>query len=155
MDELVIRRACAQDAPRLTAIAHAAKRHWGYPDSLLALWARDLNVSPNAIEDDLIFCAALASDIVGFYAVSQEGNWFELEHMWVHPDYMKRGYGARLFAHALATVRAHGGQALRIASDPNAEGFYLRMGARRIGEEPSTPAGRMLPLLLFDLEEST
>jgi hypothetical protein len=39
---------------------------------------------------------------------------------------------------------------LRIASDPFAEGFYRRMGARRVGVVPSTPRGRTLPLLLLD-----
>jgi hypothetical protein len=32
-------------------------------------------------------------------------------------------------------------------------GFYRRMGARRVDEVPSTPAGRMLPLLVVDLGE--
>jgi hypothetical protein len=34
-----------------------------------------------------------------------------------------------------------------ITADPNAEGFSTRLGARRVGEVPSTPAGRMLPRL--------
>ncbi len=46
---------------------------------------------------------------------------------------------------------ASGGATLRIASDPNAEGFYLKMGARRVGETPSQPEGRALPLLLLEV----
>jgi len=35
-----------------------------------------------------------------------------------------------------------------IDADPNAEGFYLKMGAERVGESPSgSIPGRMLPLL--------
>jgi len=37
---------------------------------------------------------------------------------------------------------------LEIGSDPNAEHFYLRMSARRIGDRP---AGRPLPLLAYIL----
>jgi hypothetical protein len=44
-------------------------------------------------------------------------------------------------------LRAEGVERLRIASDPNALGFYEKMGARRIGDVPATPAGRTLPLL--------
>ena len=44
---------------------------------------------------------------------------------------------------------ALGVTALSIESDPHAEGFYLRLGARRIGEVPSTLPGRVLPLLEF------
>ena len=41
---------------------------------------------------------------------------------------------------------------MSIQSDPYAEGFYLAMGAVRVGELESTVTpGRMLPLLRFDL----
>jgi hypothetical protein len=39
-----------------------------------------------------------------------------------------------------------------IVSDPNAEGFYLRMGAQRSGEVESTPRGRYLPKLIYTLK---
>jgi GNAT superfamily N-acetyltransferase len=74
--------------------------------------------------------------------------------MWVDPPYLRRGIGARLLAHAMETVRGLGGTELRVASDPNAEGFYRRMGARRVGEAPSTPPGRVLPLLIVDVARS-
>jgi GNAT superfamily N-acetyltransferase len=146
-----IRRAAAADAPALTRIAHAAKRHWGYGDYLIALWTADLTVTPVVIEADPVYCAVIGSDVVGFYALSREGAAFELEHMWVDPPSMRTGIGARLFRHALETAHALGGRTLTIASDPNAEGFYRRMGARRVGSAPSKPAGRELPLLVVDL----
>ncbi len=66
--------------------------------------------------------------------------------MWVDPQHIGVGLGASLFSHAVGTVRAMGGSLLRIASDPDAEGFYLRMGARRVGVVPSKPPGRELPV---------
>jgi hypothetical protein len=38
-----------------------------------------------------------------------------------------------------------------IASDPHAEGFYRRLGARRVRWVASKPAGRRLPRLALDL----
>lgn len=35
--------------------------------------------------------------------------------------------------------------------DPHAEGFYLAMGARRVGDAPSTPRGRTLLLLVLEV----
>src|SRR5438034_25922 len=64
---------------------------------------------------------------------------------------LPRAVGARMFEHAVATLRADSARVLRIASDPYAEGFYLRMGARRVGEWPSTPSGRTLPLLVWEV----
>ena len=71
------------------------------------------------------------------------------EHMWVRPKEIGSGVGRSLFAHLLEQLHAMGATRLRIASDPHAEGFYRRMGARRVGRVPSTPAGRYLPLLAF------
>ncbi len=146
-----IRSAGAADAAALTRIAHAAKRHWGYPEAWIQLWEGDLTVHPRFIATHRVECAIEMDRVVGFYALSREASSFELEHMWVDPQHMGKGIGARLFEHALDTVRALGGGRLAIAADPNAEGFYQRMGARRVGEVPSTPEPRTLPLLVVDV----
>jgi hypothetical protein len=50
-----------------------------------------------------------------------------------------------------SAIGALGGARLDIAADPHAEGFYLHVGAHRVGVVPSTPAGRVLPLLAVHL----
>lgn len=151
MSDLVIRRADPADAPALTRVAHLAKRHWGYADELMALWARDLTPTPAFVEAHPVYCGLAGTEIAGFHALSRDGATFELEHMWVRPAHMGAGVGARLFHHAVALARRLGGASLEIVSDPHAEGFYLRMGAGRVGVVASTPPGRELPLLVLDL----
>lgn len=80
-----------------------------------------------------------------------EGATRVLEHLWVAPTHIGTGIGRRLVAHATERLRAEGVRTVRIESDPNAEGFYVKMGARRVGEVASTPAGRTLPLLVLTL----
>ena len=82
---------------------------------------------------------------MGVYALLFSGADCELEHFWVMPTHMGAGVGRALFEHAVERCRAIGSRRLWINADPNATGFYERMGARRVGEVPSTPAGRMLP----------
>lgn len=94
----------------------------------------------------------IISLIIGFYALSRQGETFELEHLWVNPQHMGTGVGALLFEHAVRTIRSMGGSVLNIASDPHAEGFYLRMGAIRVGEVPSRPEWRTLPSLTLVIE---
>jgi GNAT superfamily N-acetyltransferase len=147
-----IQAACPTDAQRLTAIAHAAKRHWGYSDELIALWGADLTLTPEFIANHPVFCAVRNGEIAGFYALSCQENACELEHMWVEPAHIGTGVGACLFQHAVQTVRSLGRSALTIVSDPHAEGFYRRMGARRVGEAPSRPKGRTLPLMTLMIE---
>ena len=151
---VAIRRARSTDAGRLTAIAHAAKRHWRYPARWIRLWRDDLTVRPAFIRTHPVYCAVRDGDIVGFYALSGSGSEHELEHMWIDPDHMGSRIGSALFGHALATVRSRRGRRLTIAADPNAEGFYRALGARRIGEIASRPAGRVLPLLRVELRKT-
>jgi len=149
--DLAIRAAEPADADRLTGIAHAAKRHWGYPEAWIALWRADLTVTAEFIRAHSVYCAIADTEIVAFYALSREQGAFELEHLWVDPPHLRRGIGARLLQHAARTVQSLGGSALNIVADPNAEDFYRRLGARRVGAVPSQPPGRELPLLVLEL----
>jgi GNAT superfamily N-acetyltransferase len=146
-----IRKAQSGDGRELTRIAHAAKRFWGYPEKWIRLWKPDLTVTSDFIRDHPVYCAVRGSAIVGFYGVSGTGPRRELEHMWIDPDAIGSGVGRLLFGHLVRHLRRAGVTKLTIASDPNAEGFYRKLGARRVGSVPSQPAGRRLPLLVVDL----
>lgn len=143
----MIRRATAVDADALTALAHAAKRHWRYPEDWIALWRRELTFTPALIERCPVYVAEDGDGIAGVYALVFAAADCELEHFWVAPTRMGEGIGRALFTHAVEHCRAIGARRLWISADPNAEGFYARMRARRVDEVPSTPAGRRLPRL--------
>lgn len=146
-----IERALPEDAGTLTRIAHAAKRHWDYPEPLIALWKDALTLTPAFIGRHPVYVAREDGHSVGFYALTGHGATRVVEHFWVAPARIGAGIGRRLFAHARGRLAAEGVTMLRIESDPNAEGFYLKMGARRVGEVPSQPAGRTLPVLVLTL----
>ena len=151
--DVVIRRALPSDASALTRVAHAAKRHWKYPEDWIRLWRDALTVTPGFVARHPVWCAIRGASMLGFYALSGVGPVRELEHLWVLPAHIGRGVGARLLDHAVVTLRAEGARVLRIAADPHAEGFYLAMCARRIGEVASTPRGRTLPVLVLEVSE--
>jgi len=68
---------------------------------------------------------------------------------------MGRGAGRALFDAALAWTRARGRRRLMIAADPNAVGFYRRLGAVEAGTVPSGAIpGRTLPLLTYAVVDS-
>jgi GNAT superfamily N-acetyltransferase len=142
-----IRRAYPHESRQLTVLAHAAKRHWRYPERWICLWRNELTLTPHFVRTHSVYCAVRDGRIVEFYALSHRGARFELEHLWVHPDHACTGIGTTLFRHALRVTRSHYGRVLKVASDPNAEGFYRALGARPVGEVPSIPRGRRLPLL--------
>ncbi len=147
----MIERALPAHADTLTRLAHAAKRHWRYTDADIALWKDALTVTADFISRHAVDRATVAGDVVGFYAITGDGATRVLEHLWVAPAHIGVGVGRRLLADARTRVRIDGVTVLRIESDPNAEGFYLKAGARRVGEVASTPAGRMVPVLVLTL----
>jgi ribosomal protein S18 acetylase RimI-like enzyme len=147
-------RAGPDDAESLTRISFAAKRHWGYPERWILQWTESLTIAPDFIRENEVY-AATDGEIVGFYALVGEGPQLELEYLWVLPETMGTGVGRALFDHALRMAAATGAAAVRIEADPHAEGFYKRMGARRVGEEVYEHDGqrRLLPLLVADLPD--
>ncbi len=148
-----IRRALPSDAAVLTRIAMASKRHWRYPERWIELWREALTITPELILEHEVFMAAMGEVVGGLYALSSRARPAVLEHLWVHPDYIGTGVGRALFEHAMGQAANLGAEVVEIESDPNAEGFYLRMGARRVGERVSSVEGkpRILPLLRVDV----
>ena len=147
-------RAKPDDAAVLTDIAFAAKRHWGYPEKWIESWRDLLTVRPEFIANHETYAAILDGRTVGFYALSRKNDRLDLLHMWVLPDAMGRGVGRSLFIHGLQRARELGCRELEIEADPNAEGFYQHMGARRVGASVKELAGvrRELPVLIYEIE---
>ncbi len=150
----VFRRAQPPDAAALTQIALAAKQSWGYPDEWMAEWRPDLTITPGYISGSPVWVAEAGGAVAGFLGlVRTEGHWF-LEHLWVRPEWHGRGLGRALFGEAVRQARAAGATELRIKADPNAERFYLKMGAVRTGTEVYELPGRIrreVPLLNYRL----
>jgi len=148
----MIRPASANEAPTLTQIAVAAKRYWGYPEHWIKYWESDLTISPEFITDNQVFVVESEGEIRGFYALSLNGEKAELEHMWVKPQYIGTGVGKELFLDAMDRAAAMSVREVEILADPNAAGFYERMGATRIGETDASIDGevRILPRLKIE-----
>jgi len=149
---LRIRKASTKDAPALTMIAHDAKRHWGYPEHWIKHWQDDLTISAEFVAANQVYVAEREGDLLGFYALIIRKEKAELDHLWVAPAHIGSGVGKELFLHAMQTAAGQNISEVEILSDPNAEGFYRKMGAHRIGETTSEIDGqsRALPRLSVD-----
>ena len=152
-DEVEVRRAGPGDAGALGRVAFAAKGHWGYPEHWMELWRPGLEVSPAFVRDSEVYIAVSGGEAVGFYALVGGGRRLDLEHLWVLPAWMGTGLGRTLFEHAMRRARELGARTVTIESDPNAEGFYRKMGARRAGENVYELEGkeRALPVMVVEL----
>jgi GNAT superfamily N-acetyltransferase len=148
-----ILRAKPAEAPALSGIAFAAKQHWGYPARWMEQWRNVLTLQPDFIAQHETYTAFLEGQAIGFYSLRRGLDRMHLEHLWVLPQKMGRGIGRTLFAHAIEQLKAAGFRTLEIESDPNAAGFYERMGARQVGVTVTELEGqsRELPVLIYEI----
>jgi predicted N-acetyltransferase YhbS len=147
-----IRPARADEADLLTDLSLRAKAVWGYDAGFLARCRAVMTMKAGNIAARPHFVAEADGRVAGFYGFEPEAEGIGLDYLFVEPDLIGRGLGRALWSHAVATARRLGHGALIVVSDPNAEGFYVRMGCRRIGTRPSElEAGRQLPLLRLAL----
>src|SRR3989442_727506 len=148
-----IRHAKPEEADTLTKIAHAAKRHWGYSEDWIKHWRDDLTITPEFIVSNETFVATIGEEIVGCCALVLNDSGAELEHMWIKPERMGAGVGRALLLNAKERAARLKMSALELSADPNAEGFYQRLGATRIGEVRSEIEGqpRVLPRMRIEI----
>src|SRR6185436_2413846 len=151
----MIRRSSPEDAATLTTIALEAKRHWGYPEHWIKHWESDLTISSDFIRDNHVYVAEQEGEIRGFYALCVSGNKAELEHMWVTPGSIGTGVGKELFLDAMDRAATLEVREIEISADPNAAGFYERMGASQIGEIDASIDGQVRKLPRLRIEPSS
>lgn len=164
---MLIAPAAPADVAALTAIAHAAKRHWGYPETWIRQWADSLTLTPDYLARHAVFVVREEEEIIGFCALKWEqrpagtqalpaAGDAQLDHLWVLPAAMGKGIGRALFAHARQHARELGARRLWVESDPHAKAFYRHMGMTVSGRRPAPMDGtaRFLPLLEMALGES-
>ena len=150
--KLSIQKATPADCPAMTALITASKRHWGYPDKWMTLWQAELTITPKKLDQRDFYLGKNGDEIIFIYSLSQlDADEYELEDSWVAPEHIGRGYGQTLFDDLKRRLRALGCIRLKIISDPNAEGFYRKMGAIQIGEEPTKIPGRVFPVFVFEI----
>ena len=158
-----IRPAKIEESGTLTAISFASKKYWAYPDHFFETWKNELTISPDYIRQNWVFVCEGKTGIAGYYSmvylennmdfsgiVLSKGHW--LEHMFILPAFIGKGIGTKLFEHLKIICRQNRINTISILSDPNAKGFYEKMGCRYVTEIPSTIANRTTPLLVLTLQ---
>jgi predicted N-acetyltransferase YhbS len=153
MSDIRIRLARVSEALELSALCRRSKAYWGYDAAFLKACEPALEIASSSIASERVLVAEDENGaLLGVVATASlgAGNAFDLAQLFVAPQAIRQGVGEKLFASAVACLRAEGAKTLRIEADPHASGFYARLGARLIGEAPSESVpGRMLPLFEF------
>jgi predicted N-acetyltransferase YhbS len=148
-----IRVARPEEAEELSALAFRSKAHWGYPEDFMEACRAELTVDEAYLRRNPTHVLEENGRVVGFHALlRQAAEEVELDFLFVEPEWIGRGCGGRLAAHALRLARELGYARVVVVGDPHADAFYRRMGGTPAGVRASESiSGRELPVFLFEL----
>ncbi|MGE7949018.1 GNAT family N-acetyltransferase [Lysinibacillus sp. NPDC093688] len=143
---MIIRSAKVQDCHLLSNLAYQSKAYWGYVEDFLQQCKDDLTITKEYIVENPVFVMESDNKIVAFYSFTI--NEMKLDALFIDPDYIGKGFGRIIWDHLLNKAKELGISEFTLDSEPNAEGFYLKMGAKKIGSTQSTVFhDRHLPLM--------
>ncbi|MGE5375252.1 MAG: GNAT family N-acetyltransferase, partial [Bacteroidota bacterium] len=148
-----IRPVNPKEADQCTQIALRAKSTWAYPRHWMETWTPQLTFTAAYFESNESWAAELDGQLTGFYTLIEQDKIAWLENMWVRPEFIGQGIGKALFLHAAGLARQRGYNLLKLEADPNAAGFYKKMGMYKIGERQYEMDGqpRRLPIMEIKL----
>ena len=131
-----------------------SKGHWGYSQEQLEEWKSNLKFEEDYISRNTVKLILKDEEVIGFFAIVK-GDSDELDHLWLLPKAIGKGYGNLVFEQILSECNSLEISNFYITFDPDAEGFYLKKGALKVGEVYSEPQKRMLPKLKFTVVKPT
>ena len=148
-----IRRARPAEAGLLSALAFRSKAVWGYDRAFMEGCRAELTIAMDQIRARPVYVWSEAGRVLGFYALRPAGDLVEIELLYVAPEALRRGIGRALWQHLRQEALRLGASRVGVSADPNAEGFYWRLGFSRAGTRPSgSIPGRQLPYLELALD---
>lgn len=159
---MIFRNAVPEEAEKIRRLTLASKRHWDYPEEYFTLWAEALDMDPEYIVKNMVVVAEEETELLGYVSIIEEpaehvfkvenfmtcGGFF-LDNLFVAPLHIRQGVGEKLMDVAFDWCRKRQIRRLHVLSEPNARGFYEKMGALYVGESINK-LGKSLPLLIFN-----
>jgi GNAT superfamily N-acetyltransferase len=150
-DHVAIRRALEPEFARLREIAIDSKAHWGYDRAQVEEWGDRGDFEPESLRRREVYVAVADGGPVAWASLTPRGEVGWLEDLWVDPPWIGRGVGRLLFEHVADRARDLGARRLEWEAEPNALGFYERLGGRYLRDSELTEWGRVLDVLGVDL----
>jgi GNAT superfamily N-acetyltransferase len=142
-----LRPAAPADFERARELTLASKAHWGYDPDFVRRWVDGLTFEGGQER----WIAELDGEIVAWAALIPPADGVAvLDDLWVDPAWIGRGVGGRLFRLAADRARELGAERLEWGAEPNAVGFYEKMGGRKLRDHV-TEWGRVAPWMGVDL----
>ena len=140
------------DSEILTQITKKSKAYWGYSAEQIQKWEVSLTISQDYIREHDVFKLVKDSVIIGYYSyLFEDGKNVKMDNLFILPEYIGKGFGKYLFLDFLNRMKEAEIQTIQLDSEPNAEGFYSKMGFVKIGAFETSIKDRFMPVMEMKL----
>src|SRR5262249_11870551 len=127
------------------------KSYWGYDRERVNAWAASIDFSPAGLRGKEVFVADANGCIAGWASLIPAGDVAVLDDLWIEPESIGAGIGTRLFRHSAKRAAALGCASMEWEAEPNAVGFYEKMGGRYLRQGELSEWGRALAVMGIEL----
>jgi GNAT superfamily N-acetyltransferase len=147
-----IEKAQTTDSAILTDITYKGKAFWGYSVEQMEHWKNELTISPEYIEKHETYKLLIGEEIIGYYSFwKMDDNTLKLDDIFLLPEYIGKGYGTILMLDCIDKSKLLQAKRIILDAEPNAEGFYKRLGFETYNRLESSIKGRLLPQMELGL----
>lgn len=139
------------DLTSINELLRLSKAYWGYDSEFLDRFIKTFCVTHEYIEKNTIKLFYVEEKLAGFFnfCINKE-NIFELDNFFLHPDYIGKGFGQKLWNICCQLAHKQRIAEFIIWSEPKAEKFYLKMGCEKISVRQSLIIPNLFaPILKF------
>lgn len=147
-----IKKAIPSDAEKLSDLTIRSKSYWKYGDDQIEKWKSELTITSAYILTSEVYNLFEGNKLMAYYAYfSLDEERVKLDNMFIHPDFIGRGFGNLLMNDFIDRARRQGYKKVELDADPNAEEFYKKLGFKSIGKVQSSIKNRFLPTMEKDI----
>ena len=132
------RVATAADLAGIEGVLRASAMVWEEDRPFLVEHPHAIAVPVDLVDRGCVRVAVESGAVVGFasYVVGDARTW-EVEDLFVRPDLMRHGIGRLLVEEMVGAATAAGCVRLEVTANPQAAGFYERLGFAQLGPVPT------------------
>ncbi len=152
----VIKKVRPDNTTILNNIMARSLAMWGYTPQQIEKAAEVLKITEEFLDKSVCYVAKIDDLIKGFFCIAPNRSEALSEaKFYIEPDSIRLGLGTKLWNKVIHELRTEEVRCFKFLIDPNAQGFYEKLGAIRIGEQLSdVTEGYMIPIMKYNITKN-
>ena len=128
---MIFKKAKLNDLDVLNKLSLNSESYWGEKSTFLEKFKKVYIITPKCLNNSYIMKMVKDTEIVGFYSLDIKKR--ELDYFYIKKDLIGQGLGKKMWENMLNNCKKIGLKKIYFVTSPEAAGFYLSLGAIKIG----------------------